>query len=328
MKYVREYHSVRSVRFVGFLTATFFMALVIFGCQPKVTGAPRETLAPSERDELYQQFAVESGEALYSGDGVTVTAEYGIEVASWKLSLLADAYMEQSQMADILSVVDLTEDTEYYLAQLVTMENLQFEFRLSGDEDAITVDIRVPPDAGVLIVPRGCVINGVVRDVTLFHGSEPEPGRFLITAKTDDLDKLAFFDLRSDNISSIAWLLTIIEQDEQTMRDFMLAASFSVASAWGGVTVDDSFSAEAGMIMWVARQDDAAYLCFFNGSEEMIATDINVTALSGSLISDTYTIKALSGECTYILLGYNLAGIAVRLDDAVLYSEAGSGMNE
>jgi hypothetical protein len=162
-----------------------------------------------------------------------------------------------------------------------------------------------------------------VRNTTLFRGSEQEVGHFVITANTTDLDSLKFFGLRPENISSIAWLLAVIDPETDEIRDFMLAASFPVTEEWAGIPVGTDFSASSGILMWVARQDDAAYLCTFNGSETLIQSDVTVSVDSGSLISDSYTLNVSSGECSYFLLGYNLSGVEVRLDDTVLHSESG-----
>ncbi|GHU95990.1 hypothetical protein FACS1894208_09820 [Clostridia bacterium] len=304
---------------------TLFVAALftLSACSSGAVITSREPLTDDQRSDLYSRLDTESGKTLYSENGVVVAASRAIVVDSWKLSLLAEAYENQNDLTYVTDTAELSsEDSDdFYMASLVTTEDCQFEFRLTGDDGTITLDIRTEAGAGVLIVPRGCVLNGVVKDTTLFKGSEPDAGHFVITAQNTGFDRLALFGLSMENISSMAWLLTSINTETRESRDFMLAASFPVSEEWAGVTVAPQFSAASGVIMWIARQEDATYLCVFNGSESLISTDVHVSVASGSLISDIYTLNVSSGECAYVPLGYELTGVEVRKDDELLHRE-------
>lgn len=303
------------------LIIVLMAALLLSGCQSKLGGAERKPLSEADRAEFLDSLGGQGADTdIYNEAGIIINSSHRIEISSWKLNTLAQAYEQQNDTGYILSVEDLDSGGVYRLSHRVTTEDFRFDARLSGDESSMVLELELVDDCAVIIVPRGCILNGVLKDTMLFRGSEPSKGKFVISAQMSDFDALSIFGLSMESVSSIAWLLSAINTETQEMRDFLFAASFSTAQEWSGIQVSENFSADSGIIMWTTAINDAVYLCTFNGSEEKISSDITVAG-EGSFISDIYTLEVSSGECAYMLLGYDVSNIKVFLQDMLIFTE-------
>lgn len=314
----------KQANIAGLVLLVGFM-MVLAGCRQAevpLGSAERKPMSEEGRVEFLDQLGrKELGtEDIYNADGIIINAERYLEVSNWKLNLLAKAYKEQSDVEYITDTYELEGKDEYWMAHHVTTEDFQCDVLLSGNDDSMKLELQLDNVGEYIIVPRGCIINGVLKNTSLFKGSESEKGHFVIKAKMSDFESLNLFGITMENISSIAWLLTAINTETKEMREFLLASSFPVTKEWEGLQIANTFSVADGLIMWVAREGTAAYLCTFNGIESKISSEINVNAL-GSLISDTYQLDVNSGECVYIFLGYGVAEVEVLLGETLLHKE-------
>lgn len=295
-----------------FLSATILLSSCSSGDTPKLGGASRIT-STAALDLV--------GEPdLASSDGVIINSSHCIELTAVKLNALSAAYAKQLDDEYITAAEHLSDSEDYWMADRVTTENYQFDVRLTGDDSTMTLDIRLLSEQDIVIAPSACIINGVVKDLTLFKGSEPEKGHFVIKANMSDFERLSLFNITMENISSIAWVLSEIGTSTKAIRSFLLASSFPVSETWGGLPVSENYSIDSGIVMWIARDNDAAYLCTFNGSEEKISKDVTVSG-EGGLISDMLNLDVASGECAYNLLGYELSDVRISLNNDILFAE-------
>lgn len=309
-----------------FIVLTLILATVLSGCSsPKLGGSERKPLSDEEKIALYEEIqeGVRAEKAQYSEDGIRVTSDYRIEVETWKLNKLAEAYSAQNPFDYIKRTEELEGEEGDWMAGIVETEDFTSTVRLYGDDEEMTLEIQLDEESAgkFVIAPESCIINGVVKVKTLFRASEPEKGHFLITAKMEDFDELGKFGLNMGNISSVAWYLGAIDIENNKMESMLIASAFPDDYSWEGLVVSENYSAASGIIMWVLHDEDYSYLCVFNGSEMKIESDIEVSAGSGQLISDAFKIDVNSGEFVYQQIGFNLADIAITSGDSLLLKE-------
>jgi len=308
--------------------------LVLSGCStsPKLGSAPRETLSDEELQEYLNSkqdgdqkysFHRTPDSVWYNEDGVIVTSEGILEVETWKLHELSQSYEEQHPFDYVLDSEELEKQRFDWMTSKLTTKDFTSVVRLYGDADTMTLDIQLDEEyvGKFIIAPQSCIINGVLKNKTLFRVTESEAGHFLITANMVDFNELAMFGLNVDNISSLAWYLTAINTETRQMNSFLIATAFPDDYTWGGLQVSENFSAASGIVMWVLRSDSYTYLCTFNGSTTKIESDITVKATSGDLISDSFKLDVSSGELSYMQIGFDLEGITVTSGDTLLHSE-------
>lgn len=309
-----------------FIVLTLILATVLSGCSsPKLGGSERKPLSDEEKIALYEEIqeGVRAEKAQYSEDGIRVTSDYRIEVETWKLNKLAEAYSAQNPFDYIKKTEELEGEEGDWMAGKVETKDFTSTVRLYGDDEEMTLEIQLDEESAgkFVIAPESCIINGVVKVKTLFRASEPEKGHFLITAKMEDFDELGKFGLNMGNISSVAWYLGAIDVENNKMESMLIASAFPDDYSWEGLVVSENYSAASGIIMWVLHDEDYSYLCVFNGSEMKIESDIEVSAGSGQLISDAFKIDVNSGEFVYQQIGFNLADIAITSGDSLLLKE-------
>lgn len=317
-------------RYIAILLVVILMFLS--GCasasSTKFKVTPRQYLTAEERTEFLTELqessgVVEDNAILYSEDGIIITSNHKLEVESWKLYELAQAYEKQNKLDYVISSEDLPKESEDWMHSVVTTKDFRCIVRLYGDDESMTLDVKLDDEyAGkYILAPQSCIINGVLKEKTLFRASESEAGHFLITARMEDFKGLEMFGLTMENISSLAWYLGAINTETKQLESFLLAAAFPDDYTWDGLQVAESYSADGGIVMWVKRDGDSAYLCTFNGTTTKIESEIKVTAAAGDLISDTFTLEVCSGEFVYQKIGFNVAGVTVYKGDTLIFSE-------
>lgn len=309
-----------------FVILTLILAIVLSGCSSsKLGGADRKSMTDEERLALFEEIqkSNKSEKARYSEDGIVVTSDYRLEVETWKLNKLAEAYSAQNPFDYIKRTEEIEGEEGDWMAGRVETADFTSTVRLYGDDDVMTLEIQLDEDSAgkYIIAPEAVIINGVVKVKTLFRASEPEKGRFLITAKMKDFDELGKFGLNMSNISSVAWYLGAIDIKNNKMESMLIASAFPDDYSWEGLVVSENFSAASGIVMWVLHDEDYSYLCVFNGSELKIESDIEVSVGSGQLISDTFVISVNSGEFTYQQLGFNLTDVVIKSGESLLLKE-------
>ena len=312
-------------RINSILALILLLTLVLSGCSsPKLGGAERKPLTDEEKQALYEEIVRgNSDKPVYSEDGVRITSDYRIEVETWKLNKLAEAYSSQNPFTYLKKVEKIEENEGDWMASKIITEDFTATVRLYGDDDIMTLEIALDEDSAgkYVLAPEACIINGIVKVKTLFKASEPEKGKFLITANMKDFNELGKFGLTMGNISSVAWYMGVIDLETKELNSFLIASAFPDDYSWQGLTVSKNFAAAQGLIMWVLHDADYSYLCVFNGSELKINTEVEVTAGTGQLIGDKFKVDVNSGEFTYQQLGFNLTDVVVKSGDNILLKE-------
>lgn len=303
------------------------LTVVLSGCvsSPKLGGAERKPLTDEERQALYEEIVKGSNpdKPLYSEEGVRVTSDYRIEVETWKLNKLAEAYSAQNPFDYLKNVEEIKGEAGDWMASKIETEDFTATVRLYGDDDTMTLEIVLDEESAgkYVLAPQAGIINGIVKVKSLFKASEPETGKFLITADMKNFDELSKFGLNMGNISSVAWYLGAIDIETKELNSFLVASAFPDDYSWQGLTVSKNYGAAQGIIMWVHHEDDYDYLCVFNGSELKINTEVQVSAGSGQLIGETFKVDVSSGEFIYQQIGFNLKDIVVKSGDNLLIKE-------
>lgn len=314
-------------RYSVLLVALLLGTSVLSGCisSSRLGSAKRQTMSEDARVAYINQLQKGdkgSGAALYSEDGISIASDRKLVVESWKLNQLSKDYAAQNSLDYVTKSENLPKQAGDWMSSNVTTKDFTSTVRVYGDDKTMTLDIKLNDNVGkYVLAPQSCIVNGVLKDKTLFKAKETEKGHFLITAQMSDFTRLEQFGLTMGNISSLAWYLTAINTETNKMESFLLASSFPDDHTWNGLQVADKYEAKSGIVMWIMRRGDSAYLCTFNGSSKKLGSEVKVTASKGNLISDTFMLDVSSGEFTYQQLGFNVADVTVKKGDAVLLRE-------
>jgi hypothetical protein len=306
------------------LSAVLMFLSACAAAGPPLGGAPRLSL--DERNNVLDAWTRDLHgmlPPLYSEMGVQVDADGLLTVNELRLAELAAAFERQFDLSYVTSAEEILDVEGFWDAYRVTTEDFEFEMFISIHEDTVLLEINVLDNAPFVIVPHGGMVNGILKDIRLFRGSETERGKFNIEMRLESFYALEAFGITLDNTSSLAWLLTALNTETREAREFILASAFPVSAAWEGVKVSDSFSAAAGVVVWLQRGvcGSVTYFCIFNGSETQIQRELRVEADNGDLIAEDFVLNVESGVMTFIQLGFDLDGVRIYFEDSLIHVE-------
>ena len=150
---------------------------------------------------------------MYFEDGVRITSDYRIEVETWKLNKLAEAYSSQNPFTYLKKVEKIEENEGDWMASKIETEDFTAAVDVCTAMTTMTLEIVLDEESAgkYVLAPEACIINGIVKVKTLFKASEPEKGKFLITTDMKDFNELGKFGLTMGNISSVAWYMGAID---------------------------------------------------------------------------------------------------------------------